>query len=59
MRSVPCTAGLGMPFMGTRIHFKGSIVIPDRNDLLEVHRKKASNRTGLFVLVHVAELVRQ
>jgi hypothetical protein len=46
-------------FMGTRVNFEGSIVVSNRNDLLEIREKEIGNRTSLFILMDVTKLVRE
>jgi hypothetical protein len=60
LHKIPDTPKLGVrQFMGTRINFKGSIDVPNSNDLLEICRKERCDRPSLFILVDVTELMRQ
>ncbi len=54
----PTNRRLGIAYlMGTRIDLKRSPLITDVNNLTEINWQKRCNRTVLFVLIHVAELV--
>ena len=46
-----------MPFMGTGIDFKWSVLVPKRNNLLKVSWEKRRNRPSLLVLKRMAKLV--
>ena len=43
--------------MGTRINLERGIPVTHRDDLLEIDGKEFCDRSTLFVLKHVAELV--
>ena len=45
-------------FVRPSVLLHGGIGVTDQDDLLEITRQKASDRTGLLVLVHVTELMR-
>jgi len=58
LRSTPIAPLEVGDFVRPSVLLQGGIGVTDQDDLLEIIRQKASDRTGLLVLVHVTELMR-